>query len=89
MMATLNLHPPAITSQKVVDQSIDRELPLLSTPALDGSTLMYAFNMEAQVLQMRGESIDSHQENNMLLGSLEVLESAGLTRLTRASFNFL
>jgi len=29
-----------------------------------------------------------HQENNMLLGSLEVLESAGLTGLTRASFNF-
>jgi hypothetical protein len=30
-----------------------------------------------------------HQENNMLLGSLEVLESAGLTGLTRASVKFL
>jgi hypothetical protein len=58
MMATLNLHPPAITSQKVVDQSIDDELPLLSTLALDGSTLMDAFNVEAHILQMRGESID-------------------------------
>ena len=27
----------------------------------------------------------AHQENNMLLGSLEMLESAGLTGLTRAS----
>ena len=32
------------------------------------------------------DSLSSHPENNMLLGSLE---SAGLTRLTRASFNFL
>jgi hypothetical protein len=30
-----------------------------------------------------------HQENSTLLGLLEVLESAGLTGLTRASFIFL
>jgi len=59
MMATLNLHPPAITSQKVVDQSIVHELPLLSTLALDGSILMDAFNVKAPVFQMRGESIDT------------------------------
>jgi len=34
MMATLNLHPPAVTSQKAVDQSIDHELPLLSIDSL-------------------------------------------------------
>jgi len=59
MMATLNLHPPAITSQKVVDQSIVHEFPLLPTPALDGSILMDAFNVDVRVFQMRGESIDS------------------------------
>jgi len=59
MMATLNLHPPAITSQKVVDQSIVHEFPLLPTPALDGSILMDTFNVEVRVFQMRGESIDS------------------------------
>ena len=31
----------------------------------------------------------SHQENNTLLGLLELLETAGLTGLTRASFKFL
>jgi len=30
-----------------------------------------------------------HQENNTLLDLLEVLESTGLTRLTRSSFIFL
>ena len=31
----------------------------------------------------------AHQENNILLGSLEVLESAGLTGVARSSFKFL
>ena len=30
-----------------------------------------------------------HQENNMLLGPLEVLESAGLTGVARSSFKIL
>jgi hypothetical protein len=33
--------------------------------------------------------VDLHQENNMLLGSLEVLESAGLAGVARSSFKFL
>ena len=33
--------------------------------------------------------LTEHQENNMLLGPLEVLESAGLTGVARSSFKIL
>ena len=35
------------------------------------------------------ERTEIHQENNMLLGPLEVLESAGLTGVARSSFKIL
>ena len=45
--------------------------------------------MESKIQNGKSEIEKGHQENNMLLELLEVLESAGLTGVTRTSFIFL
>ena len=69
---------PGTTRPKKMQNAITVDSLITHTPHNAYSLITHNFG-----------SYQTHQENNTLLGSLELLESAGLTGLTRASFKFL
>ena len=88
---------PLINAKSMLPMVFSRLTPLLSSRLvvdyLTRRRLVNRFISKPSrpiiALCMHVPSAYPHQENNMLLGLLEVLESAGLTGLTRASVKFL